>query len=267
MNVTLFSQQRGVRLAEFQVTSGCTLESLFINLSSFCNAVKKVCSPAFILIEDTFYCYENDKSLSQKCEILYNKAKQNYADQRGFVSISTEQNRGATTKFRHENASEVILRDVNFRIGYPYLLRHSAKDWSDENNFSSGESLEIGCCDHVFMFNNLRLAHQIHDKSLLDAAKCSGGEGIILVQNNFATQRRRNCEICVGNSAFAIVVQSSKLLVDDVGLGGDQSNSAVRVSQQTVKEVREARYICTDCYEMFLKDLPHKIFPYMTDTS
>ena len=61
-------------------------------------------------------------------------------------------------------------------------------------------------------------------------------------------------------------MQSSKVLVDDVGLNGDQGNGVVRVSAQTMREVREARYICMECYDMFVKDTEHKIFPYMTDS-
>ena len=54
--------------------------------------------------------------------------------------------------------------------------------------------------------------------------------------------------------------------MDDVGLNGDQGNGVVRVSAQTMREVREARYICMECYDMFIKDTEHKIFPYMTDS-
>ena len=102
------------------------------------------------------------------------------------VTIISSQSREPQTRFRHENASEKTLQDIEFRIGYPYLLRHSVKDWEDENNLAAGDSLEIGCCDHYFIFNNLRLAHQIHDKGLLDAAKERGGEGIVSVHNNLS---------------------------------------------------------------------------------
>ena len=58
-------------------------------------------------------------------------------------------------------------------MGYPYLMRHSIVDEDDIDHLTgaaSSHSLEIGCCDHIFMFNDLRLASETHDRQLLQLA-------------------------------------------------------------------------------------------------
>ena len=61
-------------------------------------------------------------------------------------------------------ADDVLLGDLSFRLGYPYIVRHSTKLESD---FGS-EKIQVGNCDHVFAFSELRMATLPLDKVLLD---------------------------------------------------------------------------------------------------
>ena len=78
------------------------------------------------------------------------------------------------------------FRDVNFKLGYPYVYRH--KDH----------------CDHVFIFSEIRLVNNDLDSSLLQSE-----EGIVKV---FSCRRQRQyCEICDDKFAImAVVYQQEK---------------------------------------------------------
>jgi len=52
-------------------------------------------------------------------------------------------------------------------MGYPYLLRHSAM-----THTILGSKKDLGCCDHIFMFSDLRMGSWPHDSELVDP-ECS----------------------------------------------------------------------------------------------
>ena len=56
------------------------------------------------------------------------------ADSGGFIKIPSKQQsmRKFKSKYRHLKAFEHRLGEILFRIGFPYLLRHSVADEEDE---------------------------------------------------------------------------------------------------------------------------------------
>ena len=112
-------------------------------MATCCQTHMKVCSPAFLLIEDIFYDIDGDSALSKQTEALFNQKEMTkksqmhsqLSDSKGLITIPSQQNqiRMFGTKFGHENAYEKRLGDVSFRIGYPYLMRHSTaeEDYGD----------------------------------------------------------------------------------------------------------------------------------------
>jgi len=135
--------------------------------------------------------------------------------------------------FSHFNAETSTLRHVKFKLGYPYLIRHSALQRT-----TSGSHTETGCCDHIFMFSDLRLASWPHDRALLNPESCvlSPKPGIIETFHGY--HRREVCEICQTANAFAVAVYSAPHTC--------------------------ATYTCKDCFEMVVKASPHKLYPYTT---
>ena len=59
------------------------------------------------------------------------------------------------------------------------------------------------------------------------------------------------------------MVQKHELVVNKEGIGAADTN--VRVFAETMKFMREVKYVCKECYEAFIKESDHKLFPYLMD--
>ena len=80
-----------------------------------------------------------------------------------------------------------LLSNISFKIGFPYLFRHSRID--------NGKVVKM-CCDHIFFFTDLRLASE-KDQQLLDQN---------ILQTFQALQHRKYCELCEDGKTFAAAI-------------------------------------------------------------
>ena len=119
-------------------------------MATCCQTTKKVCSPAFLLIEDSFYNEDGDCALSKSTEALFNQKEMQkegqfnhiFADTQGTITIPTKQQqmRHFKPRYKHLNMGEQRLGDTSFRLGYPYLMRHSIVDEDDIDQWTGAAS-------------------------------------------------------------------------------------------------------------------------------
>ena len=72
---------------------------------------------------------------------------------------------------RVDNLHTTKLLDLEFKVGQPYLMRHSTKSKPISALIDTEEKLKIGCCDHFFALSDLRMASYPLDLPLLEQSK------------------------------------------------------------------------------------------------
>jgi hypothetical protein len=60
-------------------------------------------------------------------------------------------------EYEKEASEKTLLSNVSFKIGFPYLFRHSRID--------NGKVLKM-CCDHIIFFTDIRLPNEKDQKLL-----------------------------------------------------------------------------------------------------
>ena len=73
----------------------CSVAHIYELVISTCQGLKQKCPPYFVFIEDNFYCPESNPQIVPE-------------DQRDKVRC----------------AESTLLNNIDFKIGYPYLVRH-----------------------------------------------------------------------------------------------------------------------------------------------
>ena len=81
----------------------------------------------------------------------------------------------------------MLLDDIEFKIGIPYVFRHST--CNENESFQVKPSVE-NCCDHVFVFNGVELAQARRDSKLLQSETGSLDVGTRIA-------KRMDCEYCM----------------------------------------------------------------------
>ena len=81
----------------------CNLAQVYEAVTSTCQGLKQISLPAFIFIEGTFYCVG------------------------GSSALVPEEHRGPNSK-SVQSAERTLLNDLEYKIGYPYMVRHSTSD-------------------------------------------------------------------------------------------------------------------------------------------
>ena len=99
VHITVFSQVTNKRISDFSfLADSCSVASLFEAVSSTCQGrgIKPICLPAFVYVNEVFYPIDSNLAL-----------------------VPEDAKDGA------RQADSILLDDLEFKIGYPYLVRHA----------------------------------------------------------------------------------------------------------------------------------------------
>eukprot|EP00347_Sterkiella_histriomuscorum_P007095 403350275 len=207
VNITFYSQIQSVKETEFQcLANKATLEDLALKVNCVgtdqIQTVNKNKDVEFFLIQNQIYCSPKNVKSIQK-----------------YLSENLDENEALYPI----NFTTTRISDLTFKIGYPYLFRHQ------------------GSCDHIFIFNIMRLADPSQDQPLLQNSEENQG----IIQTFQSKNRRQVCELCDFKFAImAIVYQNSEH-------GNDFQHKAA--------------FVCLDCYSKYINGTKHKLYPYISN--
>lgn len=145
-----------------------SVKSLFDAIGTCCQGNREVCAPGYLMVEKAFYNAQCPQLPGNNQEIHYPIEMYGPGHSLSTDLVKTVKHQWLDLgQYSHFNADSSSVRNLKFKIGYPYLMRHSALTQT-----STGPHREIACCDHIFMFSDLRMASWPQDASLVDP-ECS----------------------------------------------------------------------------------------------
>lgn len=142
--------------------------------------------------------------------------------------------------------------DLEFKVGQPYLMRHSTRSKSISTLIDTGEDdVKLGTCDHFFSLSDLRMASYPLDLPLLEQTEERDQPPSLPIY--IALTKHKHCELCESNLAFASIIYSTAIKAQKKP--GDELYKAP-------PDVQSATLVCEDCYNTVVKGTEHQCFPY-----